>query len=101
MEDKLIKLKEILAGMERVLVAYSGGVDSTFLLRVASDVLGDRALAVIGDSHTLPSDEKKQALEIVESMRVRCLVVESREMSDSRFAANGKDRCYWCKNELF
>lgn len=101
MEEKLNCLKEILAGMGSVLVAYSGGVDSTFLLKVASDVLGVKALAVIGDSRTLPSDEKRAAIEIAKKLNVRCLVIESREISNPEFAANSKDRCYWCKSELF
>ncbi|MDP2984487.1 MAG: ATP-dependent sacrificial sulfur transferase LarE [Candidatus Latescibacter sp.] len=101
MENKLDCLKDILAGMESVLVAYSGGVDSTFLLKVASDVLGAKALAVIGDSSTLPSEEKQQALEIAEKLNVRYQVIESREISNPDFAMNSKDRCYWCKSELF
>lgn len=101
MENKLNRLKEIMAGMESVLVAYSGGVDSTFLLKVASDVLGAKALAVIGDSSTLPSEEKQQAIEIAEKLNVRYQVIESREISNPDFAMNSKDRCYWCKSELF
>jgi pyridinium-3,5-biscarboxylic acid mononucleotide sulfurtransferase len=101
MDNKLKFLKEILAGMESVLVAYSGGVDSTFLIKVASDVLGYKTLAVIGDSSTLPSDEKQQAIEIAEKLKVRYYVIKSRELSNPSFAMNRKDRCYWCKSELF
>jgi pyridinium-3,5-biscarboxylic acid mononucleotide sulfurtransferase len=101
MDNKLKILQDILAGMESVLVAYSGGVDSTFLLKVASNVLGAKALAVIGDSRTLPSDEKQQAVEIAEKLNVRYRVIESKEISNPDFAKNSKDRCYWCKSELF
>ncbi|NOY64082.1 MAG: ATP-dependent sacrificial sulfur transferase LarE [Nitrospirae bacterium] len=87
--------------MDGVCVAFSGGVDSTFLLRVARDVLGERVIAVTATSPTYPESELREAIELAESMNVRHLVISSNELEIPGFSENSTNRCYHCKNELF
>ena len=87
--------------MERVVIAYSGGVDSTFLVKIAYDVLGDRAVAVTADSPTYPEEEFETARELARQIGVRHEVIVSEELKDPNFAKNPADRCYHCKMELF
>ncbi len=101
MERKLDNLKTILADMESVLVAYSGGVDSTFLLKTAHDVLGDNVLAVTEMSPVYPSEETEQARVLAREFGIRHEFFETQELSNDEFVNNPKERCYWCKKELF
>ncbi|MBU4561027.1 ATP-dependent sacrificial sulfur transferase LarE [bacterium] len=98
---KLEKLKKILSNMESVLFAYSGGVDSTLLLKMAKDTLGERVLAVTADSLTYPSSEFKAAKEMTERLKVGHIIIKTKELSDPNFFYNPLNRCYWCKKELF
>jgi pyridinium-3,5-biscarboxylic acid mononucleotide sulfurtransferase len=99
-EDKLSKLKEHLKELESVAVAYSGGVDSTFLLKVAQDVLGDNVIAVTAQSSTYPEREFKEAADFVQKTGIRHVVIMSEELDIEGFADNPTDRCYFCKREL-
>lgn len=101
MNKKLQRLKEILTKMESALIAYSGGVDSTFLLKVAKVVLDDKVVAVTAASLTYPSYEIESAKKMAEKLGVRHLTIETSELSNSRFTDNSSERCYWCKRELF
>ena len=83
------------------LVAYSGGVDSVFLARVAFDVLGGKALAVIADSPSLPRRELAEALEIASRFQIPLRVVKTAEFENADYLANPANRCYFCKHELF
>jgi len=94
-------LKNLLKSYKSVLIAYSGGVDSTFLLKVAKDTLGDNVLAVIAKSPTYPENEVREAEAMCETMGVRRLVIETDEFADENFVTNPRDRCYFCKKELF
>lgn len=98
---KLDDLRSILRHMESVAIGYSGGVDSTLLLRVAVDVLGSRALAMIGQSETYPTKEFEEAVALAEGMGARFIVVRTEETDQLKFSENPPDRCYYCKTELF
>src|SRR5438105_2568042 len=100
-QDKFQKLKSLLAGYSRAIVAYSGGVDSAFLLRVAVDVLGQEVLAVTADSPSLPRAELHAAQELAAGMGARLLVIDTRELDNPEYAANPANRCYFCKSELY
>ncbi len=87
--------------MERVLVAFSGGVDSTLLLKAAADVLGDRVLAVTALSATTPDHERRDAAQFAHSMGVHHLEIASHELTIPAFIANPPDKCYICKKSRF
>ncbi len=99
--DKLERMKELLRGLDGVLVAFSGGVDSSFVLAVAVEVLGARAVALTAHSPSVPRSEREEAEAIARDLGVRQLVVESREGDDPRYVANPVDRCFYCKSELY
>lgn len=99
--DKLKKLKFILKNMGSVLVAYSGGADSTFLLKAARDSLGDRVLAVTADSPTYQKQELEFSKKMAKELGARHKVIKTSELKDKRFTGNPVDRCYFCKSELF
>jgi uncharacterized protein len=99
--EKYERLGEILKEMGSVVIGYSGGVDSTLLVKVAVDVLGRRALAMIGRSATYPTREFEEAVSIAERMGVRYVVVDTEETDVIKFQENPPDRCYYCKTELF
>lgn len=100
-KSKLEVLRELLASYGSCLVAYSGGVDSVFLACVAHDVLGDRALAAIADSPSLPREEFREALEIAERFHIPLRVVQTQEFDNPDYVKNTLERCFHCKHELF
>jgi pyridinium-3,5-biscarboxylic acid mononucleotide sulfurtransferase len=99
--EKLRELRTILSGIGPLLVAYSGGVDSTFLLAEAAGVLSDRALGVIADSPSLPRSALAGALANAKSFGAQVEVISTTEMDDPRYVSNPVNRCYFCKLELF
>jgi len=99
--EKYDRLRSILAHMESVAIGYSGGVDSTLLLKVAVDVLGENAVAMIGRSETYPTREFEEAVKIAESIGARYVVVNTEETDIIKFKENPVNRCYFCKTELF
>jgi uncharacterized protein len=101
LETKLDSLKRILSEMGGTVVAYSGGTDSTLLLKVAQDVLGERAMAVTATSSSLPQEELEDAAELAAQIGARHLIIESDELESPGFVANAPDRCYHCKQLRF
>jgi uncharacterized protein len=101
MAGTLKDLKVVLRSCGRTLVAYSGGVDSVLLAKVAHDALGNDALAVIADSPSLPRREFQEALDIARRFGFTVHVVNTHEMADANYTSNPANRCYFCKTELF
>jgi uncharacterized protein len=99
--NKLEKLRALLKSCGSCLVAYSGGVDSVFLARVAHEVLGDGALAAIADSPSLPRRELQEALDIAKQFGFPVRVIQTQEFDNENYTANPANRCYFCKHELF
>ena len=100
-DGKRQQLETILSDMGSVAIGYSGGIDSTLLIKVATEVLHDKALAVIGRSETYPSREFEEAVELAREFGTRYRIVATEETDDLKFAENPPNRCYFCKTELF
>jgi uncharacterized protein len=100
LQEKYQQLQTIFREMDRTLIAYSGGVDSALIAKVAQDILGDRALAITAISPSLLPEELVEAEEQAESMGIAHEIVETQEMENSNYTSNPINRCYFCKSEL-
>lgn len=100
-KDKLNALKSHLKSMRKVLVAYSGGVDSAFLLKVAVDTLGSNAKGIFAISPSVPSREITEAKKTAKQIGAQLEIIETKETENQKFIENPVDRCYFCKSELF
>ncbi|HAG80874.1 MAG TPA: ATP-dependent sacrificial sulfur transferase LarE [Cyanobacteria bacterium UBA12227] len=100
LDQKLTQLKTIFAEMERALIAYSGGVDSTLVAKIAYDVLGDRALAVTAQSPSLLPEELEDACIQAATIGIPHEVIQTHEMDNPNYTSNPINRCYFCKSEL-
>jgi len=101
LEKKFQRLKDIIKALDSVILAYSGGVDSSFLLAVCSRVLNKKALAVTSASSSLPRRELKEARILAKKLRAHHLIIETDELRSKDYINNPPDRCYYCKKELF
>ena len=101
LQTKYDHLRITLFELKSVVIGFSGGIDSTLLIRVAGDVLGKNALAVIGRSETYPTREFEEAIQLAESFGTRYRIVNTEETDNLKFRENPPDRCYFCKTELF
>ncbi len=99
--EKLKRLKDFVKSLESVVVAFSGGVDSSLVAKVCFDVLGNKALAVTARSETYPSHEYEEAGKIAQEIGINHLTIDTSELGIEGFAENPPNRCYFCKSELF
>ena len=98
---KLEKMRAGFAPMRSLIIAFSGGVDSTFVLRVAHEILGDSVLALTTTSPTMPDEDRESAIAMAQLIGARHLIVESNELEIPGYSANPINRCYLCKHNLF
>jgi uncharacterized protein len=101
LEEKERKLEELLKSMAPVIVAFSGGVDSSYLAYKAHQVLGSQALAVTAESPSVPSQQRRMAAQVIEQTGIAYRIVHSRELERAEYSANPSNRCYFCKDELY
>jgi uncharacterized protein len=101
LSGKEARLRELLRGLGRIIIAFSGGVDSAYLLHVARQELGEQAQAIIGISPSLMPEELDEARELAAQIGAPLSEVETNEMDDPNYASNPTNRCYFCKSELF
>jgi len=99
--SKLDKLREAIARLSSCAVAFSGGVDSTLVLKIAHEVLGDRAIAVTALSESLPNGELAEAQELAKTIGARHFIIRTFETRDENYLANAANRCYFCKTEMY
>ncbi|MBI4552114.1 MAG: ATP-dependent sacrificial sulfur transferase LarE [Candidatus Latescibacteria bacterium] len=101
LDVKYQRLQDDIRAMGSVLVAFSAGVDSTLLLKVCADVLGDRALGVTGVSESLPEDQRDEARTLAQWIGVRHRLIQTEEVHNAQYLENNPRRCYYCKSELY
>lgn len=99
--NKLAKLRHIIKNLDSAIIAFSGGVDSSFLAKICRDTLGSKCVAVTAVSETYPREDLESAKNIAELVGIKHIIIRTNEMENENFAKNPRDRCYFCKTELF
>ena len=100
-ESKINALKNWFVNQKSVLIAFSGGVDSTLLTKIAFLALGDKALAVTSDSASLARNELVEIKQLIKNIGIRHMIIQTDEFSNENYLKNPENRCYYCKQELF
>lgn len=100
-QKKLSKLEDIVKNLGSAIIAFSGGVDSSFLAKVCYDVLGDKCVAITAVSETYSKEDLRSAKRVAKLVGIRHVIIRTAEMKNRKFSSNPKDRCYYCKAELF
>jgi uncharacterized protein len=98
---KVEKVHQMLREMDKVIVAYSGGIDSTLVLKMAHDVLGENALGITAISASMPESEQEESVSIARQIGARLELINSDETDDTRYLANAPDRCFFCKSNVY
>jgi uncharacterized protein len=101
LNDKLVRLREVMTKLGSAVVAYSGGVDSTLVLKIAHEVLGDRAIGIMAVSPSLAAGELEEAATLAQSFGARFTTIKTQELEDPRYQANSEARCYFCKTNVY
>jgi uncharacterized protein len=101
LEEKYERIKKMLHEMQTVIVAYSGGIDSTLLLNIAHDVLGEQAIGITAVSASMPRSELDEACAIAKIIGSKHILIESHELEDQRYIENPSNRCYFCKMDVY
>lgn len=101
LELKVEKVHQLLQEMDKVIVAYSGGIDSTLVLKMAHDVLGENALGITAISASMPEREQEESVSIARQIGARLELITSDETDDARYLANAPDRCFFCKSNVY
>ncbi len=101
LEQKYENLKEEIKKLDNAIVAFSGGIDSTLVLKVAYDVLGEKVIAITADSPSLPRRELEEAKKIAKQIGAKHLIISTEETKNAGYMKNPNDRCYYCKSELY
>ncbi|MBI2653836.1 ATP-dependent sacrificial sulfur transferase LarE [Candidatus Woesearchaeota archaeon] len=101
LQQKYIELKKIIKKLDGAIVAFSGGVDSALMAKVAYDALGDKAIAVTADSPSLPRRELEETKRIAQKIGIKHIVISTEETKNENYLKNPSNRCYYCKSELY
>ena len=101
LKQKYVELKKIMEKLDNTIVAFSGGIDSTLVLKAAHDVLGDKVVAVTADSPSLPRRELEETKKIAQQIGAKHLIIGTEETKNENYLKNPNNRCYYCKSELY
>lgn len=99
--SKFADLQKLICSMKKVIIAFSGGTDSTFLAKTAVEILGNKTVLITANSETFPTSELEESKKLAGLLNAKHIIIETEELKDSRFTSNPSNRCYFCKKDLF